>query len=387
MFNSSIVNYQYFNRSSLNFLQKWWLDIDKVNFFFVLFLIILGVIMITSSSTAVAEKIDASKFMFIKKQLIFSLIAILILISISFLDNKKIISLAFLGMAISFLMMLYLPIFGFEAKGSRRWISIFGFSLQPSEFAKTFFVVINAYILCHFSQKKFLLNYGISFVLLFLLAILLVLQPDLGMTLIFISIWSIQLFLYGLPMVMVVLIGFFGVVGSIVAYLKFPHVKDRIDRFLDLDATNYQAEMSLDAYQSGSFFGVGPGAGMVKNHIPDAHTDFIFAVIAEEFGIISCIAILLLIFFVFSRIVSHAKKENDLFSYLTLCGLLMQFTLQVIVNVGVTLSLLPTKGMTLPFISYGGSSMLSMAICFGVILSLTKKRYHHQIDYGNTRLI
>ncbi len=387
MFNSNINNYKRFDRSNLNFLQKWWLDVDKINFFFVIFMVAFGAIMIISSSPSVAERIDVDKFTFIRKQLIFAAVAIIILVAISFLNLKEIKLLAIIGMFVSLLLMVYLLIFGFEAKGSKRWISIFGFTLQPSEFAKTFFVVTNAYILYSFSQKRFLFNYVASIALLIAVVALLILQPDFGMTMIFALLWSLQLFLFGLPMLLVFIIGFLALCGGALAYIKFPHVQDRINRFLDLDGKNYQADMSIDAYINGSFFGVGPGAGVVKTHIPDAHTDFIFAVIAEEFGVLSCIAILLIILFIFGRVVKKASKENNMFRHLALCGLIMQFILQVTINIGVTLRLLPTKGMTLPFISYGGSSILSMAICFGLILALTKKKYHDNIDYGNTRMI
>ncbi len=388
MFNSNINSYQYFNRSTLNIFQKWWLDIDKVIFFFILSMVIFGMIMINLSSPSVAERIGVDRFFFIKKQTAFSIAAIFILITISFFDLKKITNIIFIATFLCLISLCYVLLFGFEVKGSKRWISLLGFSLQPSEFIKTFFVVINAYILCKVnSGKGYLLNYIASFFLLSLILFLLVMQPDFGMTIIIGLLWSLQLFLYGLPMVLVFIIGFFALGGGALAYIKFPHVRDRINRFLDFDAKNYQSEMSLDAYSSGSYFGTGPGAGVVKNYIPDAHTDFIFAVIAEEFGIISCIIILLFTLYIFGRILKRAAKEDNMFNYLILCGLLIEFILQTVINIGVTLRLLPTKGMTLPFISYGGSSTLSMAICFGLILILTKKRYHDKIDYGNMKLL
>lgn len=387
MLNSNINNYQYFNRSNLNFLQKWWIDIDKINFFFAIFIILFGLMMTISSSPAIAERIDADKFLFIKKQLVFSFLAILILVFISFLNKKNLMLLMFAGSFFTFCLMVFLLFFGNEVKGSKRWISLLGISIQPSEFAKTFFVTINAYLLYIFANKNFFVKYGASLSLFIVAAGLLILQPDFGMTIVFALLWSAQLFLNGISLLFVIILGLLAIIGGFLAYSKLPHVEDRINRFLDINAKNYQAEMSLDAYGNGSYFGVGPGAGVVKNHIPDAHTDFIFSVIAEEFGIISCVAIIILIAYIFSRIVRRALREDDIFNYLVLSGLAIQFVLQVIINIGVTLRLLPTKGMTLPFISYGGSSTLSMAICFGIILALTKKRYHDHVDYGNTKLI
>ena len=382
-----MVNSNFFDRSNLNFIQKWWLDIDKINFFFALTLIIFGFIMTVSASPAIAKRIDVDNLIFVKKQLVFSFLAIIIMIFISFLNLRNISIVGVLGVVCSFALMLYLLFFGVEVKGARRWISFFSFTIQPSEFAKIFFIITNAYILHILIKSNFFVKYGASFCLYLVAATLLILQPDFGMTVIFSMIWAIQLFLFGIPLMLVFILAILAIIGSIFIYKELPHVRDRVNRFLDLDSTNYQAEMSIDAYINGSFFGTGPGVGVVKNYIPDAHTDFIFAVIAEEFGIITAIAIIILFFYVFSRIINRAIKEKTVFHYLALSGLAVQFMLQFVLNIGVTLRLLPTKGMTLPFISYGGSSTLSMAICFGVILALTKKRYHDNIDYGNINLI
>jgi cell division protein FtsW len=382
-----MVNNNFFNRSDLNFIQKWWLDIDKINFFFAFFLIIFGLVMTISASPAIAKRINVDNLFFIKKQLFFSLTAIFIMIIISFLNLRNITILGIIGIIISFTLMLYLLFFGVEVKGATRWVSFFGFTLQPSEFAKIFFIITNAYILHILTKRNFFIKYGSSFLLYILAITLLIMQPDFGMTVIFSIIWAMQLFLYGIPLILVFLLSILAIIGSFIVYNQLPHVRDRINRFLDLDAANYQAEMSVDAYINGSFFGTGPGGGIVKNFIPDAHTDFIFSVVAEEFGIISAIAIILIFFYIFMRIINRVSKEEVIFHYLALIGLAIQFMLQFILNIGVTLRLLPTKGMTLPFISYGGSATLSMAICFGIILALTKRRYHENIDYGNVDLI
>ncbi len=376
-----------FDRRNLSFFRKWWLDIDKINFLIVLAIMAFGLMMTASSSPAIADRIDVDKFFFLKKQVVFSMIAVFLLIAISFLNKERIKIFSLLGLACVIGLLVLVLIFGAEAKGAKRWISLGGFTLQPSEFAKAFFVISNAYILQRYNAKKWYIKYGNSFVLFFIIAVLLLLQPDFGMTLTFAALWLVQIFLYGLPIPLITALGVMGVIFGIGAYIVFPHVESRINRFLDADGKNYQVERSLDAFVNGSFFGTGPGNGVVKQFIPDAHTDFIFAVIGEEYGIFACSFLILIFVYLITRVIKRAYNEDNLFIYLALCGLVMQFTMQAIVNIGVSLKLLPTKGMTLPFISYGGSSMLSTAICFGLILAFTKRKYHENVDYGNLKLI
>lgn len=376
-----------FDRRHLNFFKKWWIDIDKINFLLVLGIIIFGLMMTASSSPAIATKLGVEKFFFLKKQLVFAAIALFLLVAISFLDQEKIKVFSLFALVGAILLLVAVLLFGSEAKGAKRWISLAGFTLQPSEFAKTFFVIFNAFLLQRFYFEKWQIKYGISAALYFIIVCLLLLQPDFGMTLTFSVLWVAQLFVYGLPLPLFGFISFAAIIGGIGAYVAFPHVEDRINKFLDSGEKNYQAERSIDAFVSGSFFGKGPGNGVVKKFIPDAHTDFIFAVVGEEYGIISCAIIVVIFAYLITRIIKRALDEEDMFVYLALCGLAMQFSMQVIVNIGVSLKLLPTKGMTLPFISYGGSSMISMAICFGLILAFTKRKYHRDVDYGNLKLI
>ncbi len=378
---------QLFDRRYLNLFKKWWLDIDKINFFLIIGIMAFGLIMIASSSPAIAKRIEVDKFFFLKKQLIFAVVALVMLVAISFLDQEKIKLLALAGLAGSILLLLLVLVHGVEIKGAKRWVSVLGFTLQPSEFAKTFFVVVNAFLLQRFTAESWKIKYGSSAGLFLVIVCFLLLQPDLGMTLTFAVLWVVQLFVYGLPWALIIALGILAAVGGFGAYLVFPHVEDRINKFLDSGEKNYQVERSLDAFVNGSFFGTGPGNGVVKKFIPDAHTDFIFAVVGEEFGVLSCIILLVIFVYLITRIVKRALEEEDLFIYLSLCGLMMQFSIQVIVNIGVSMRLLPTKGMTLPFISYGGSSMIAMSICFGLILAFTKKKYHRDVDYGNMKLI
>lgn len=376
-----------FDRRHLNGFRKWWIDIDKINFLILLGIIVFGLMMTASSSPMIAKKLNVDKFFFVKKQLIFAAIAMILLITISFLDQEKIKVFSLIGLMVTILLLVMVLFFGSEAKGAKRWIALAGFTLQPSEFAKAFFVIIHAFLLQKLHLEKWAMKYGISVGLFLTIACLLLLQPDFGMTLTFSVLWAAQLFAYGLPLSLISALAFIGLISGACAYIVFPHVEDRINKFLDSGEKNYQAERSIDAFVNGGFFGEGPGNGVVKKFIPDAHTDFIFAVVGEEYGIFSCAILIIIFAYLITRIVKRALDEDDMFIYLSLCGLIMQFTMQVVVNVGVSLKLLPTKGMTLPFISYGGSSMISTAICFGLILAFTKKKYHRDVDYGNLKMI
>jgi cell division protein FtsW len=242
------------------------------------------------------------------------------------------------------------------------------------------FLVFNAFLLEKLSREKWLMKYGISTFFYLLIVGLFMSQPDFGMTLTLTLLWIVQLFIFGLPAIFIIFIGILSIMGAFYSYVAFPHVAHRINKFLGVESKNYQVDRSLDAYVNGGFFGTGPGNGLVKKYIPDAHTDFIFAVVGEEFGLITAIAIMAVFFIIISRVFKRINQENNLFSYLALTGLISQFSLQVLFNIGVSLGMLPTKGMTLPFISYGGSSIVAMAICFGIILALTKKKYEGKID-------
>ncbi len=374
--NNSNSKYNFFDRRNLNFLKSWWLDIDKINFTIVVILIALGLIFTTTSSPVVAKKIDVDRLFFIKKQLVFACLSLCLVIVISFLQKEQIRFLAILGIGCSVFLLLLVLLVGSKIKGATRWLNFAGFNLQPSEFAKTFFIIFHSYCFARLSVYSAKMQYFCSFFLLAIFVSLLYLQPDFGMIISFVAIWATQLFLYGIPLFLVFSLFILFILGSIIIYLTLPHVEDRINRFLDASQKNYQVERSLDAFQNGSFLGKGMGNGVVKKFVPDVHTDFIFASIAEEFGILFCIFIILLFIYLISRIVYKALSEKDYFIYLSLCGLMVQFTMQIIVNIGVSLGLFPTKGMTLPFISYGGSSMLATGIAFGLILAFTKKKYH-----------
>ena len=378
-----IKNNYIFDRANLNLLKKWWLDIDKTSYLLIISIIIFGFFMTVTSSTYVADRIDVGSFFFVKKQLFFITISIFTLTFVSFFDKDHVKLLAFFGIFASILLLIVVLINGFEIKGAKRWISIFGFTLQPSEFAKIFFLIFNAFLLNKFKNKKWFIKYGLSCSLYFLMAFLFILQPDFGMTFLLTLTWLTQLFIFGLSMVFIVFAGFLSILAVIYAYKSLPHVASRIDKFINIDIKNYQVERAMDAYVNGGFFGTGIGNGFVKRFIPDAHTDFIFAVISEELGLIFAIFVILIFLFIIHRVIKRIAHEDNLFINLSLVGLISLFALQSLVNIGVSIAMLPTKGMTLPFISYGGSSMIAMAICFGVILSFTKRKYDNNIEQNN----
>ncbi|MFT6346971.1 MAG: cell division protein FtsW, partial [Myxococcota bacterium] len=334
-------------------------------------------------SPAVAERISTTKLFFVKKQILFVFASIIIITLISFFDKQQIKLMAISGFLTCLVLLFLVLFFGSEAKGATRWIMLFGFNIQPSEFIKIFFLVANAYLLQKLKKSNFLIKYGASATFYALILALLILQPDFGMSLVLTALWLIQLFVFGLPMFLIILCGLLGIAGAIMAYFTLPHVADRIDRFLNLDQANYQVERSVDAYVNGGFFGTGPGNGIVKQYIPDAHTDFIFAVVAEEFGLITCLFVMVVLFFIVSRVIKYAINEKDLFAKLATIGLASQIALQSLVNIAVSIGMLPTKGMTIPFISYGGSSLVAVSIGFGIILALTKRKYDDKLNYDN----
>lgn len=378
-----IRNNYLFDRSNLNFVKKWWLDIDKVNYLLINFIIIFGLFVVVSSSPYVAKRIGVDYSFFIQKQIMFVFISLIILNFFSSLNRDYIKIIAILGLLTCIFLLVLVLATGFEIKGAKRWIFLFGFTLQPSELAKIFFLVFNAFLLNKAKNEKWFIKYGLSCAVYLTLAALFVLQPDFGMTFLLTMTWLVQLFAYGLPLIFIfIVLGLF-ILGMIYAYHSIPHVAGRINKFLDNSIENYQVDRSTDAYLNGGFFGTGIGNGFVKKFIPDGHTDFIFAVISEEFGLIFAIALMLVFLMIITRVMKRMLVENDLFIYLATMGLISLFTLQTLVNIGVSIGMLPTKGMTLPFISYGGSSMFAMSICFGIILAFTRKKYDNEIEQKN----
>lgn len=357
-------------------LGSWLATIDKYMLFGIFVTIIFSIIMVSTASPAVAERIGLPPFYFIQRQLVFLVIGLIVMLSISFIPHSLIRQVATSGFFFFLILMVLVLFFGEEIKGARRWISLGVISIQPSEFIKPFFSILTAWILVKRYEDLSFHSFKIASALYAMVVGLVILQPDLGMAITISAVWGGQMFLAGLSMVWIVLLAV-GALGSLLAAYSFlPHVKVRMNSFLDPNTNdNYQVKKSIEAFTNGGVFGTGPGEGTVKQHLPDSHTDFIFAVVGEELGMIVCLFIIFLFAFMVIRGLIRVLKVGDDFSILAVSGLLMQLGFQAIINIGVNLHLFPTKGMTLPLISYGGSSILSVAITIGVILSLTRKRY------------
>ena len=366
-----------FSRNSKSALANWWWTVDKVLLLMIGLLIVIGAFLNFSASPAVANRIGVGSFHFIKRQFFFLPIACALIVFLSMQNLKTIRRIAIVGYVLTVVLMIATLFWGDEVKGAHRWISLGGFSLQPSEFVKPMFVVVAAWLFE--GQKKYqdfpgdILSVGLyAFTL-----ILLLLQPDIGMSLVVSAIWAFQLFLSGLSLVFVAILFVLGIVFMVGAYFMFPHVQVRIHQFLSSENNlSYQIKKSLEAFENGNVFGVGPGEGVVKMHIPDAHTDFIFAVAAEEYGMLLCLLIVGLYAAIVIRTMLISCKDSNLFIILAASGLAASFGLQGIINMASTLHLMPTKGMTLPFISYGGSSLLGIATGVGMLLALTRKNVH-----------
>ncbi|MFP1633541.1 putative lipid II flippase FtsW [Zhengella sp. ZM62] len=370
------------SRAERGQISDWWWTVDRWLLSAFIMLMVLGVVLSFAASPAVAERIGLDSYHFATRQIVFMIPALAAMIAISFLSPKNIRRFALLMLAGSLVLMVAALFFGIEVKGSRRWIYLFGVSIQPSEYLKPAFVIICAWLFSEHVKNPEIPGNLFAIILLGLVAALLVAQPDLGQTLLVTATWGIMFFLAGLSWIWIFLLGGLGVAGALGAYLSFPHVAGRIDRFLTGEGDTYQVDRALEAVVRGGWLGQGPGEGTIKRVLPDSHTDFVFAVAAEEFGIVLCLIIMALFAFVVLRAMALALRERDDFARLAITGLVTLFGFQSIINMGVNLQLLPAKGMTLPFISYGGSSLVAMAISMGMVLALTRVRPEKRTQIG-----
>ena len=367
-----------FARTDRSVLGRWWWTVDRWTMAAVVALLLSGVVLIMASSPPVAERIGADAFHFVRRHFLFLVPAVAMMLAVSLLSPRGVRRVAVALFVISVVLLVATPIVGNEIKGARRWISIGAFSLQASEFVKPAFAVVAAWLFAEAKQNPGFPGYWVSALLAGLVIGLLVWQPDFGMSVTVATIWGGQLFLAGLPLALVIGLGVLGVAGFVAGYLFMPHVTERIDSFLDSSSgDNFQIETAIRAFESGGVLGRGPGEGVVKDVLPDAHSDFIFAVAGEEFGLLACLLVLALFAFITLRGFTRMASEKDLFVMLAVAGLLIQFAVQAIVNMGVSLHLLPSKGMTLPLVSYGGSSLVSVALAMGMVLALTRRRPEH----------
>ena len=361
------------SRSDRGALARWWFTIDRPLISAVLLLMSMGVLISMAASPPVAERIGLDSFHFFKSQLFYLFFAVIVLVGLSFFDIPWIRRASFAGFAGALLLMLAALFYGPEIKGAHRWINFGPLNLQPSEFAKPCYVVAASWFMAERTKRPDMPGHIIAYAMAALFLGMLVIQPDFGQAALVVATTGAMLLIFGIPWVLVFGFAGLGVIGGVFAYLLVPHVTSRIDRFLSPEkGDTFQADTAIEAFRNGGLLGTGPGGGQAKLVLPDAHTDFTFAVVGEEFGAIACLAIMAFFIFIVMRVLKKAKVEEDPFPALAMAGLVTMFGLQAAINMGVNVALLPAKGMTLPFISYGGSSLLGTAIAMGFVLALAR---------------
>lgn len=362
------------SRVDKSIIAEWWRTVDRLLLGMLILLMLCGILISFAASPAVAERIGLDPMHFTIRHAIFLIPSVAILIGLSFLNPRNVRRVAFVLFIISIVLLLATLFFAPEVKGARRWISIAGFSVQASEFVKPAFVVITAWLFAENSRRPEIPGNLFSIIIFGIVCSLLLAQPDFGQTMLIAMVWGTLFFLAGMPWIWIIGLAGLGVLAMVSAYGFFPHVAGRIDRFITGEGDNFQVETGREAIVSGGWLGQGPGEGSVKKYLPDSHADFTFAVAAEEFGIIACMLLVALFGFIVLRGLSRALKERDAYVRLSICGLVILFGVQSMINMAVNLQLIPAKGMTLPFISYGGSSMIAMSIVMGFVLALTRRR-------------
>jgi cell division protein FtsW len=367
------------SRADTSTLGRWWWSVDRWTLAALLTLVFFGYVMVLAAAPAVAERIGASsRNMFFARQVVYLAGASAVMAGISLLSPKGVKRLALLGFAGALLLTMATLVIGAEVKGARRWLNLpmLG-SLQPSEFLKPCFAVVAAWLIAEAKTagRRGWVAWAIVLGLYGLVAVVLQRQPDIGMLLVVTTVFFTQVFVAGINLAIVAALGGLGVSGLVGAYFVFHHVQRRVDQFLFGEGgANYQVDVALEAFGAGGMMGVGPGEGRMKNVLPDAHADFVYAVVGEEFGLLVCLFILGLFTFVVVRGLMRLLAETDLYVILAAAGLLTQFGLQAFINMASSLHLIPTKGMTLPFVSYGGSSVIAIALGMGFLLALTRRR-------------
>ena len=353
----------------------WWWTVDRFMLVAIGAIMLGGIVLSLAASPPVAARLGLDPFYFVHRHVLYLLPAIAVMLVTSFLSPRQIRRIALVVFIISLAMVVATLFIGAEVKGARRWIVLAGVNIQPSEFLKPSFVILISWLFAESARKSDVP--ATTFSLLLLLAVVgaLVLQPDFGQTMLIALVWGALFFMAGMRLIWVVGLGSTALMGLVAAYWTIPHVAKRIKRFLDpASGDTFQVDTAVESFFRGGWFGQGPGEGTVKRILPDAHADFVFAVAAEEFGIVLCLVLAALFAFVVLRALSKAMRNDDAFSRFSIAGLAILFGAQSAINMAVNLALIPAKGMTLPFISYGGSSMISLAYGMGMLLAFTRER-------------
>lgn len=368
-----------FSRTDNSILSTWWWTVDRWLLASIAILVTIGVVLVFGASPSVAERIGLSSFHFVERQLVFLCISLSAMFAVSLLSPVRVRRFGVILFAICLVLLIATIFIGVEAKGAKRWIQIGSFTLQTSEFIKPAFIIFTAWMFAETQRNPTFPGWKISFLSFAIVVALLITQPDFGQTVLVAAVWGIQLFMAGLAWIWVGALVALAFCGLLIAYFTLPHVERRIDNFFFPTADgNFQSNVSISAFKNGGLLGQGPGEGEVKRFLPDAHSDYIFAVAGEEFGAIVCLLIIMIFAVIVVRGFVNLLKEQDMFTVLAVSGLLIQFGIQAFINLAVNLSIIPAKGMTLPFISYGGSSMLALAIGMGMVLSLTRRYTHYK---------
>jgi len=372
-----------FSRARKTPLAEWWWTVDRQLLAGFVLLLLCGMLLSFAASPPVAERLGLSQWYFITRHMVFMPLALAILVGTSFMTLRQVRLSALVVLVVSMALLAMTLVVGVEVKGATRWVSLFGQSIQPTEFVKPAFAVIAAWLFSEKARHGDMPAGTIVAGLLVLIVAMLLMQPDIGQTALILGTWSALLFLAGISWW--VIAGLIGVasLGGVGAYLFFPHVTRRIDNFLNPDAGNgYQVEKALQSLLEGGWFGRGPGEAVAKRYLPDAHADFVFSAAAGEFGILFCMMLVGLIAFIVIRALSGAQAQSSYYARLAASALAIQFGLQSGINLAVNLNLMPPKGMTLPFVSYGGTSMLAIAYGMGLLLALIRKKPEERLATG-----
>jgi cell division protein FtsW len=354
---------------------NWWWTVDRLMLAALAALLLGGIILSLAASPPVAARLGLDPFYFVNRHVLYLVPALAVLLATSFLSPRQIRRVAMIVFVVSFLLVIATLFFGAEVKGARRWIVILGVNTQPSEFLKPAFVILVSWLFAESARMPDMPANTFALSLLLLSTSVLVLQPDFGQTMLIALVWGALFFMAGMRVIWVFGLGGAAAAGLLGAYFTVPHVARRIKRFLDPGSGDtFQVDMAIESFMKGSWFGRGPGEGTVKRILPDSHADFVFAVAAEEFGVVLCLILVVLFAFIVLRALFSAMRNEDPFARLATAGLALLFGTQSAINMAVNLALIPAKGMTLPFISYGGSSMISLAYGMGMLLALSREQ-------------